>query len=521
MQEFIQEIILADFIGTRIFDQFWLAIFCLIPLVLIARTIVTGTSYSPVLLIVVFGLSMGYILVKSGVSSPGLPEFQVLEHISRTTVITLAASFFVGGQELRKSFGKAKIEHDDLLIILSDDIVTIGTNRTEFTYIFRAFFILLGIDTTYRIVVGIDSGSYYPLLAFIGLVGSHIIIDHKAITREKKNYIRKGSLELCVIILIMIITFYIAEWIKPVLALPQIFFVMLAACGLGAIFYKWNLGPTIRALLFAGLPIVLAGNFIIGGSMISEVFEIRGMISVLAFGFFGQLLWMFGGISLIIIFAQTSDVRNLAPALAGGLSHAGLTGACTAGDFGTIARIRAPIMINIPFLAHIFVFSILAASAKRGSLSMIPSVIVLIAGIALTVRSLVTLKSAEMAGYEEHKDNREVKSLMMFSLGWQLVALFGSFTLLNTFGMQFEHVAVATASSLSNFGLFSAAQSGMFGTEAAALLPFIFAMPFLVHPFVFFLFGKAMNRGGHMPGLPAFVLAFLGLLGVIFAVFMI
>jgi hypothetical protein len=55
--------------------------------------------------------------------------------------------------------------------------------------------------------------------------------------------------------------------------------------------------------------------------------------------------------------------------MAGGLSHAGLTGACTAGDLGDAAARRAPIMINIPFFGHIFVFSILAVSIERGALA--------------------------------------------------------------------------------------------------------------------------------------------------------
>jgi len=516
----MEELRLVESIGTKIFDQFWLTIFCLIPLVLISRTVVTGTRYSPILIIVVFGLTMGYILVISGVSEPGLPEFQVLEHISRTTIITLIASFFVGGQELRKTFGKLKIEHDDL-VIHSEEMATIGTNRTQFAYIFRSFFLLLGLDTAYRVFVGIESSVYYPLLAFIGLIGALIIVDHKAITRDKKFYIRKGITEIFAVMIILIVTFYITNLIKPIIALPQIFFAMIITCSLGAIFYRWTSGPTIRALLFAGLPVVLAANFILGGSMISEAFNIDGMTSVLGFGFFGQLLWMFGGISMIMVFAKTSDVRNLAPGLAGGLSHAGLTGACTAGDLGHIAQSRAPIMINIPFLGHIFVFSVLAASAERGVLLFIPAIIILIGGVLITAWALRELKSVETAESGEHKDSKEIKSLMKFSFGWQIVAMFGSFVLLNLFGMQFDYSVVAATSSLSHFGLFAATQAGMFGTNVAALIPFIFAMPFLVHPFVFFMFGKAMERDGQMPNIPAFVLACVGVVGVLYAAILI
>jgi len=515
------EDILTQFVKIQVFNEFWLSIILLIPLVLISRTLITGTRYSPVLLIVIFGLLMGYILVLTGVSTPGLPEFLIIDLISRTTTIALIASFFVGGQELRKVFGKLKVEHDDL-VVHSEEIATMGTNKTQFAYLVRTFFLLLGIETGYRTTIGFsggESGVYYPLLAYIGLIGSVIIIDHKAVTREKKRYIRKGLLETFAIMLVLIVTFHIAEWFRPVIALPQIFFAMTVTCSLGAIFYKWTFGPTIRALLFAGLPVVLAANFLVGGSRISEAFNISGMNSVLAFGFFGQCVWMFGGILLLMVFAKTSEVRNLAPGLAGGLSHAGLTGACTAGDLGHIAQSRTPIMINLPFLAHVFVFSVLAVSAERGGLMLIPAGAVLIIGAILTAWSLKTLRAVELAENAEHKDSKEIKSLMKFSIGWQLTAMFSSFLLLSIFGMSLSHTAVAATSSLSHFGLFAATQNGMFGNEVAELLPFIFAMPFLVHPFVFFLFGKAMERNGKMPNAPVVILTGVGILGVIYAVF--
>ena len=507
------EDILSQISKLQILNQFWLSLFLLIPLVLISRTVVAGTRYSPILLVVVFGLSMGYILVASDVSSPGLPEFQIIDLLSRATIIALIASFFVGGQELRKVFGNLKVEPDNSLIP-SQEETTVGTTRTQLVYIIHTFFLLLGIEAVFRLVVGIDASglsNYYSILAYIGLAASIILIDYKATIQNKKLFVRKGILETFIIVLVLIITFYIAVWIRPIIALPQIFFAMLITATLGAIFYKWTFGPTIRSLLFAGLPIVLAGNFMIGGSRIAEVFGISGMNSVLAFGFFGQLVWMFGGISLLILFAKTSNVRNLAPGLAGGLSHAGLTGACTAGDLGKIAANRTPIMINLPFAAHIFVFSVLAISADRGELMMIPALAVLAFGAVLTALSLRTLGNAH------GEDSKEIKGLMQFSLGWQLTAMFGSFVLLSAFGMPLYHTAVAATSSLSHFGLFAATQGGMFGAEVADLLPFIFAMPFLVHPFVFFVFGKAMERDGEMPNIPVFILAGIGIIGTIFA----
>ena len=509
--------VLMQVAKLQVFNQFWLSIFLLIPLVLIARTVVAGTRYSPILLVVIFGLAMGYISVASRVSVPGLPEFQMIDILSRTTIIPLIISFFVGGQELRKMFSKIKIDPDDF-VIPSDEETCVGTSRTQLVYIARAFFLLVGIETAYKLLVGAEEGSlnkYYPLFSYIGLVCAIILIDYKATIKNKNLYIRKGILEMIVIILVLTLTFHITDWISSVIALPQIFFAMLITCTLGAIFYQWSFGPTIKSLLFAGLPVVLAANFIIGGSRISEAFSISGMNSVLAFGFFGQIVWMFGGIALMMIFAKTANVRNLAPGLAGGLSHAGLTGACTAGDLGKTAAVRAPIMINIPFTAHIFVFSILAVSASTGHLTLIPALIVFLLGVLLTCWSLRTLKTTN------GDDNKEIRGLMKFSLGWQLTAIFGSFVLLSVCGMSFNHVAMSTTSSLSHFGLFAATQSGMFGFEAAELLPFIFAMPFLVHPFVFFLFGKAMDNGGEMPKLPVFILAGIGILGVIYSLMLI
>ena len=509
------EDIIMQIAKLQILNQFWLSLFLLIPMVLISRTVVAGTRYSPILIIVIFGLTMGYVLVASGVSTPGLPEFPIIDLISRSTIIALTVSFFVGGQELRKIFGGIELEPDNMVIPSQEETV-LGTNRTQLVFIVRSFFLLLGIEALYRLTVGINTGDlskYYPLIAYIGLVGSIILIDYKATIRDKRLYIKKGILEIASIGLVLVFSFYIATMIKPIIALPQIFFAMMISSGLGAVMYKWCFGPTIRALLFAGIPVVLAGNFMIGGSRIADAFSIIGMNSVLAYGFFGQLLWMFGGIAILMVFANTSHARNLAPGMAGALSHSGLTGACTAGDLGKIAANRAPIMINVPFFGHIFVFSILAISADQGELMMLPAIGIFIAGIILTVISLKTLKTAD------GKDSKEVKGLMQFAFGWQLTAMFGGFVLLSLFNMPLGYAAMSKSSSLSHFGLFAATQGGMFGPEASALIPFIFAMPFLVHPFVFFMFGKAMENDGQMPRLPVYIFTVIGLIGVIYALF--
>lgn len=355
-------------------------------------------------------------------------------------------------------------------------------------------------------------GSFYILLAYIGLVFSIILIDSKATIKNKPAYMRKGIVEIAGLLVIMLASYYCAKAVKPIIGLPQIFFAMLISSGLGFLCARWLFGPTLRALLFAGIPVVLAANFLIGGSRLLQAFSLKEMQAVMVYGFFGQLFWMFGGIALLAY--MQNHVRNLAPGMAGSLSPSGLTGACTAGDLGQEAAARAPIMINVPFIGHIFVFSILAHSARNERFAFIPIVIIALLGVGLTILALKGLKKA--AGEE----TQEVKSLMLFSLGWQICAVFGSFFLLGSSGMSINNAAMATSSALSHFGLFAATQGGMFGNESARMIPFIFAMPFLVHPLVFGMFGKAMSNDGIMPRTIAIGLAIVGLLGVIASLMM-
>ncbi|MBU9719922.1 MULTISPECIES: hypothetical protein [Bacillaceae] len=501
----------------QLLNQFWILLFFLVPMVLIARTVVAGTRYSPILIIVIFGLAMGYILVMSDVATPGLVEFPFVNLMANTTIIALTVTFFVGGQELRKIFGNKSLDTDDLMVP-SDEELVLGTSSTQFIFIIRSFFILLGIEGVMRILLNNSNtllSGYYPLIAYIGLVGAIVFIDNKAKIKNKHLYIRKGLLEIAIIVAVLFLSFHIATAVQAIIALPQIFFAMMISAALGALFYKWSFGPTVRALLFAGIPVVLAANFMVGGSRIGEAFSVEGMNSVIAYGFFGQLFWMFGGIALIMFFARTANARNLAPGMAGALSHSGLTGACTAGDFGKIAAQRAPIMINIPFFGHVFVFSILAISAERESLWMVPSLIIVAIGIFLTVLSLKNLRKAN------NEDRKEVNALIQFSFGWQLTAVFGGLTLLSLGAIQMDFAAMAQASGISHFGLFAAIQEGMFGANAALLIPFIFSMPFLVHPVVFFMFGRAMENNGEMPIKPVYVLAIIGLVGILGALFFI
>lgn len=97
MEQLIQQVE-----SLQLLNHFILTLLLLIPMILIARTVVAGTRYSPILIIVIFGLLMGFILVVSGVATPGLKEFPVLELVSQTTNIALIVTFFVGGQRLEK-----------------------------------------------------------------------------------------------------------------------------------------------------------------------------------------------------------------------------------------------------------------------------------------------------------------------------------------------------------------------------------------------------------------------------------
>jgi len=59
----------------------------------------------------------------------------------------------------------------------------------------------------------------------------------------------------------------------------------------------------------------------------------------------------------------------------------------------------------------------------------------------------------------------------------------------------------------------------MFGGQAAEMIAFVFAMPFLVHPLVFGIFGKTAENNGIMPQRIVFSLAALGVAGVLYALF--
>ncbi|MFP4378857.1 MAG: hypothetical protein ACLFUS_00015 [Candidatus Sumerlaeia bacterium] len=498
-----------------VFGHLLLTLAMLLVVVLIARSVVAGTKYSPILIIVVFGLSLGVILEISGLATAGLGEFPIIGLTAGTTIIALIATFFVGGQKLRNTFWKTKPPKKDDVILNHEEVI-LGTQGTQLVFLVRAFFILIGVLSSYRIIypLGAELDNAYPLLAFFGYAAAIILIDSKAKIDNKRHYLGRGLVELFAILVVLVLGKEISNYVRPIIALPQIFFAMLISSSLGFIFSNWRAGPTIRALLFGGIPMVLAGVFIMGGTRLLQSFALEGMVQVMAYGFFGQVFWMFVGIALLVFLGKSNNVDILAPGMAGSLSHSGLTGACTAGDIGEVAKERAPVMINIPFFGHIFVFTILAMSVTRGSLLTIPALLVVALGGGLTWWSLRTLRNAR--GLEKE----EIKGLILFSIGWQVVAVFGGFSMLHFAGMDLESAAMANSSAISHFGLFAAIQDGMFDSvnasySSAGLISFIFAMPFLIHPFVFGMFGKAMSSGGKMPPKILAGLAISGIIGVL------
>ena len=96
----------------EIFSHLILTLAMLLVVVLIARSVVAGSKYSPILIIVVFGLGLGVVLEISGLATAGLSEFPVVGLTGGTTIIALIATFFVGGQKLRNTFWKPKVPNE-------------------------------------------------------------------------------------------------------------------------------------------------------------------------------------------------------------------------------------------------------------------------------------------------------------------------------------------------------------------------------------------------------------------------
>ena len=94
----------------EIFTHLILTLAMLLVVVLIARSAVAGSKYSPILIIVVFGLALGMVLEVSGLAEPGLAEFPVVGLTGGTTIVALIATFFTGGQKLRNTFWNPKYQ---------------------------------------------------------------------------------------------------------------------------------------------------------------------------------------------------------------------------------------------------------------------------------------------------------------------------------------------------------------------------------------------------------------------------
>src|SRR5690554_2688159 len=102
--------------STHILNQFWLTYLMIISMVLVVRTFVAVTRYSTILIIVVFGLLMGFILTKTGMATPGLKELPIVDFTSKVTITALIASFFMGGQEIRKIIAKKVLDKTDIVM---------------------------------------------------------------------------------------------------------------------------------------------------------------------------------------------------------------------------------------------------------------------------------------------------------------------------------------------------------------------------------------------------------------------
>ncbi|MDX9690959.1 MAG: hypothetical protein RBT45_00790, partial [Acholeplasmataceae bacterium] len=225
----------------EIFTHLLLTLAMLLVVVLIARSVVAGSKYSPILIIVVFGLTLGMVLEVSGLAEPGLVEFPIVGLTGETTIIALIATFFTGGQKLRNTFWRPKKPKEDD-VILNEEEVILGTKGTQLVFLTRSFFILIGIISVYRIIfpTGGALDKFYPLLAFFGIAVSIILIDSKAKIDNKRHYLSRGLIEIIVIVLVLVIGRLISGAIEPVIALPQIFFAMLLSSGAGMVYSDWR-----------------------------------------------------------------------------------------------------------------------------------------------------------------------------------------------------------------------------------------------------------------------------------------
>src|SRR5690625_5494218 len=105
------DVIIEQFSSINLLSQFWISLFLIIPIVLIARTVVAGTRYSPILIVVIFGLAMGFILVQTGVAEPGISTFPMVNMIASSTIIALVVTFFVDRKSTRLNSSHVAISY--------------------------------------------------------------------------------------------------------------------------------------------------------------------------------------------------------------------------------------------------------------------------------------------------------------------------------------------------------------------------------------------------------------------------
>ena len=155
----------------EIFGHLTLTLTMLLVVTLIARAVVAGTKYSPILIIVVFGLALGMILEASGLATAGLKEFPMVGFTGGATIIALIAAFFVGGQKLRNTFWRPKLPKEDDVILNEEEII-LGTKGTQLIFLIRSFFILIGILSIYRLIFPFQSDQ----LTWIQMTGALVLV---------------------------------------------------------------------------------------------------------------------------------------------------------------------------------------------------------------------------------------------------------------------------------------------------------------------------------------------------------
>ncbi len=134
-------------------------------------------------------------------------------------------------------------------MVQSQEEILLGTKRTQLFFIIRAFFILLAIRGAYVLIMEeLGEGSLaksYPILTYLGLMGTFIIIDSRVTIRNKHLYLIKGLTEFVAILLLLIASSFVSKWVSGIIPLSQIFFAMILSASLDAIATNWRFGPTM------------------------------------------------------------------------------------------------------------------------------------------------------------------------------------------------------------------------------------------------------------------------------------